>query len=92
MCWVWKERVDPKKSRIPNPAVLAVRTDGLGDKEMLLASDPDVFFTEPHYNNFPAVLVRLEKIGIGELEELLVDAWRNLAPKDLLQEYDARHA
>ena len=43
---------------------------------MLLGSDPVKFFTEPHYNGFPAVLVRLPEVGEDELRELITDAWR----------------
>lgn len=79
--WVWMERVEPKKPRLPRSDVLAVRVANAAEKEMLLAADPEKFFTEPHYNGFPAVLVRLPAIGLDELEELLVDAWRSLAPR-----------
>jgi hypothetical protein len=57
---------------------------------MLLASDSDKFFTEPHYNGFPAVLVRLQAIGTSELRELIIEAWRTQAPRALVSEYDAR--
>jgi hypothetical protein len=74
--WVWKERVHPKKARVPNPEVVAIRVAGLGEKELLLASDDgSKFFTEPHYNGFPAILVRLDAIDVDELEELITDAW-----------------
>lgn len=81
--WAWNERIDPKKPRVPNPGVLAVRVAGRLDKEALLASDERKFFTEPHYNGFPAVLVRLAEIEPAELEELITDAWRCQAPRDL---------
>lgn len=80
-CWVWLERVHPKKARVPQPRVLGVRTMGLDHKAMLIAANPDVYFTEPHYDGYPAVLVRLEAIGLAELEAILVDAWRCVAPK-----------
>src|SRR5579859_654648 len=57
--WVWMERVDPKKGRVPNPSVIAIRTADLEEKESLLAMYPGFLFTEPHYNGYPAVLVRL---------------------------------
>jgi len=82
-CWVWLERIEPKKPRAANPHVLAVRVASLGTKEMLLMADADKFFTEPHYDGFPAVLVRLEKIGRAELRELLQQAWLAQAPKAL---------
>jgi hypothetical protein len=60
--------------------VLAVRVASLAEKEEPLAADPEKFFTEPHYNGFPAVLVRLPAIDAGELAELITDAWRCRAP------------
>jgi hypothetical protein len=68
--------------------VLAVRVANEGEKQMLLAADPDKFFTEPHYNGFPAVLVRLAAIDKAELTELLTDAWRCQAPRALVKEFD----
>jgi hypothetical protein len=53
--WVWQERIAPKKPRVPNPAVLAVRVADLDEKEILLGLDERKFFTEPHYDGFPAV-------------------------------------
>jgi hypothetical protein len=88
--WVWKERVDPKRARVPNPDVLAVRVVDEAEKQELVAADPAKFFTEPHYNGFPAVLVRLAAVDADELRELLTDAWRCLAPKALVRELDQR--
>ena len=85
--WAWNERIEPKKPRVPNPEVLAVRVASLAEKEELLAADPDKFFTEPHYNGFPAVLVRLPAIDAGELAELITDAWRCQAPRALVAEF-----
>ena len=89
--WVWQERVHPKKARVPNPDVLAVRVADASEKELLLAADPDIYFTEPHYNGFPAVLVRLPAIEVDELRELLTDAWRCMAPRALVRELDEPH-
>ena len=83
-CWVWMERVQPKKPRVANPDVLAVRVANLDAKEILLLAGPDKFFNEPHYEGFPAVLVRLKAIGRAELRALLADAWATQAPKALL--------
>src|SRR5262245_3283772 len=88
--WAWNERVEPKKPRVPRPDVVAIRVVDQGDKEALLASDSETFFTEPHYHDFPAVLVRLPVIGVEELEELIVDGWRTQAPKALVSEFEAR--
>jgi hypothetical protein len=76
-------RVVPKKARVPQPNVIAVRVASLDDKDVLLALDPAKFFTEPHYNGFPAVLVRLPAVSARELRPLIVEAWRCQAPKDL---------
>ena len=81
--WAWNERIEPKKPRVPNPEVLAVRVASLAEKEELLAADPGKFFTEPHYNGFPAVLVRLPAIDADELAELITDAWRCQAHRAL---------
>jgi hypothetical protein len=58
---------------------------------MLLAADAAKFFTEPHYNGFPVVLVRLPAIGAGELAELITDAWRCQAPKALVDSFEQSH-
>ena len=86
--WVWAERVHPKKARVPNAEVLAVRVADLDVKDVLLGTDAEVFFTEPHYNGFPAVLVRLPKVGLGELRLLITEAWRCQAPRELVGELD----
>jgi len=83
--WSWKERVHPKKARVPNEGVLAVRVRDQADKAMLLAADEEKFFTEPHYNGFPAVLVRLRAVTKAELRVLLAEAWRCLASPALLE-------
>ena len=87
LAWSWRERVDPKQPKVPNRDVLAVRVPGVEAKEELLASDPSVYFTEPHYNGYPAVLVRLAAIDADELAELLTDAWRLRAPERLQKEH-----
>lgn len=81
--WVWQERVDPKKPRVSNPGVLAVRVANNAQKDLILSSDRKKFFTEPHYNGFPAVLVRLKEVTVAELRVLIEDAWRCQAPKEL---------
>jgi hypothetical protein len=90
IAWVWLERLHPKKARVPQPAVLAIRVTNEGEKQELLAADPDTFFTEPHYNGFPAILVRLAEVDVDELTELLTEAWRIQAPKSLVAEFDGR--
>lgn len=81
--WVWMERVQPKKPRVPQPRVVAVRVANLMDKDFLIATEPEKFFTEPHYNGYPAVLLRLEAVTARELRTILTEAWRCLAPPGL---------
>jgi hypothetical protein len=81
--WTWKERVDPKKARVPNHGVMAVRVSNLAQKELILSNEPDKYFTEPHYNGFPAVLVRLKAVKVADLRPLLAEAWRCVAPTEL---------
>jgi hypothetical protein len=71
----------------PDGPILGVRTEHLGAKEALLASDPDVFFTTPHFDGYPAVLVQLERISVEELTEVIVEAWLARAPKRLADAY-----
>jgi hypothetical protein len=68
---------------VPQPDVIAVRVSSLAEKDRILASGPTKFFTEPHYNGFPAVLVNLPSITVRELKPLIIEAWRCQAPKDL---------
>lgn len=88
--WVWQERIHLKKPRVPNPDVIALSVADETEKQMLIAADPEKFFTEPHYNGFPAVLVRLSVIEVEELAELIADAWRCKAPESLVSVFDAQ--
>ena len=78
--WVWMERVAQKKPRVPNHGVIAVRVANEGQKSALLSADRKKFFTEPHYDGFPAVLVRLDAVSVTDLKVLIAEAWRCQAP------------
>lgn len=71
----------------PGGPVLAARVPDLGVKDALLADDPTVYFTTPHFDGYPAILVRLDTIPVSELEELLVEAWLTRAPKRVAREW-----
>ena len=73
----------------PDGISITVYVGGLDEKEPLLASDPRKFFTEPHYEGYPMVLVRYAEVELDELAELLTDSWRLRAPKRLVQAFDA---
>ena len=94
--FVWERPLRPADLRAlgdaaPDGPILGVRVEHLIAKEALLADDPDVYFTTPHFDGYPAVLVRLERIGLDELEELIVEAWLCQAPKRLAREYVETH-
>ena len=74
----------------PDGPILGARVEHLVAKEALLADDPDVFFTTPHFDGYPAVLVRLHEIDLDDLHEVIVEAWLNRAPKRLAREYADR--
>jgi hypothetical protein len=74
----------------PEGPILGARVEHLVAKEALLADDPGVFFTTPHFDGYPAVLVRLDEIGLDDLHEVIVEAWLNRAPKRLAREYADR--
>jgi hypothetical protein len=71
----------------PDGPILGARVPDLGAKEALLADAPNVYFTTPHFDGYPAILVRLPEISVDELEELLVEAWLVQAPKRLAKAY-----
>jgi hypothetical protein len=72
-----------------DPDALVLRVTDLGEREALLQGQPEAFFSTPHYDGHPYVLVRLEAVDPQELAELLEEAWRLRAPKRLVAQYDA---
>jgi hypothetical protein len=71
----------------PDGAILGARVEHLGAKEALLADDSGVFFTTPHFDGYPAILLRLDDISVEDLEEAIVEAWLARAPKRLAAAY-----
>jgi hypothetical protein len=67
----------------PDGPILGARVEHLGAKEALLGDDSGVFFTTPHFDGYPAILVRLDRIAPAELHEVIVEAWLARAPKRL---------
>ncbi len=76
----------------PDGPILGARVEHLIAKEAMIADDPSVFFTTPHFDGYPAVLVQLDRIGIEELREVVVEAWLARAPKRLVDAYLAAGA
>jgi hypothetical protein len=71
----------------PEGPILGARVEHEGAKEALIADDPGVFLTTPHFDGYPAILVQLDKIGLEDLHEVIVEAWLCRAPKRLAQQY-----
>jgi len=71
----------------PQGDILGVRVADEGVKFALIADEPELYFTTPHFDGYPAVLVKLAAIDEGGLRELIVDAWLTQAPKRLVQEF-----
>lgn len=71
----------------PDGDILGARVPDEGVKFALIADDPCVYFTTPHFDGHPAVLVRLAEIGVPELGELLTEAWLAQAPKALAKAF-----
>jgi hypothetical protein len=71
----------------PDGPILGARVEHLGAKEALLADESGVFFTTPHFDGYPAILVLLDAISVEDLEEVIVEAWLARAPKRLVAAY-----
>jgi hypothetical protein len=90
--FVWERPLRPKEIEVlgasaPDGPILGARVEHAGAKEALLADDPRVFFTTPHFDGFPAILVRLELIAGEDLEEVVTEAWLVRAPRRLAEAY-----
>lgn len=86
-----KER-DELGDRVPEGDILGVRVDDLGEKEAMIAQDPQLFFTVHHFDGYPAVLVRLQQIDEPRLREVIEDAWCARASAKLLAEFRDGHS
>ena len=78
------------KAAPPDGPILAVRVDDLGEKEAVLAAQPEGFFTIPHFDGYAAVLVHLGSVSKEALGEAIVDAWLACAPPKMAEEYLGR--
>lgn len=71
----------------PDGPILAVRVSDLNDKDAVLAANPTAFFTIPHFNGYPAVLIQLTTVAEEALHEAVVDGWLACATQELIDEY-----
>ena len=75
----------------PSGPILGARVESLAAKAALTGDDPEVFFTTPHFDGSPTVLIQLERIALDELEEVIIEAWICRAPKRVAQAYIDEH-
>ncbi|MFE4724737.1 MmcQ/YjbR family DNA-binding protein [Microbacterium sp. NPDC056736] len=85
------EQLDALGRSWPAGDIVGVRTDGLQVKEALLETYPDAFFTIPHFDGFPAVLVRLDAVAADHLREVITDAWLLKVTKRVGREWLESH-
>jgi hypothetical protein len=90
--FVWErplrqKELDELGAAAPEGPILGARVEDLVAKEALLADEPELYFTTAHFDGYPSVLVRLERIGAEDLRELIVEAWLTRAPKRLAERY-----
>lgn len=71
----------------PDGPILAVRVEDLGEKEAVLAAQPGAFFTIPHFDGYPAVLIQMREVSRTALRDALVDGWLACAPPKLVDDY-----
>ncbi len=75
----------------PDGPIFAVQTEGLHEKEAILAAGIPGFFTMTHFDGYPAFLIQLKVVGKAALREAIVDAWLACAPPKLAEAYLAAH-
>ena len=71
----------------PDGPILGARVEHLVAKEALVADSSGVYFTTPHFDGYPAILVQLDLIAVADLEEVTVEAWLARAPAKLAKAY-----
>ncbi len=71
----WRERIDPKKAKVSSQDVVVVSVRDEMDKQTLLSSGNPSIFTEPHYDGWPSILIRLADIDPALLEKLITDSY-----------------
>ena len=74
----------------PEGPILAVRVASLDEKDAVLAVDRPGFFTIPHFDGYPGLLIQLAVVATRDLRDALRDAWLATAPKKLARDYLAR--
>lgn len=82
-----RKEIEALREDVPDGPILAAQVEHIGAKEALLANDPRVFFTTPHFDGYAAILVRLDRITAEDLNEVVTEAWLARAPTRLVKAY-----
>jgi hypothetical protein len=82
-----RKEVEELGDQAPDGPILGARVEHELAKRVLIGDDPRVFFTTSHFKGYPAVLVRLDRISAGDLEEIVTEAWLVRAPKRVVEAY-----
>ena len=90
--FVWERPLRTKEVQefgddAPDGPILAARVEHVGAKEALLADDPGLYFATSHFSGYPAILVRLDRVGLDELHEIVTEAWLAREPQRLVKAY-----
>jgi hypothetical protein len=85
--WSYPERL-PGQRRVIRTDIAVLFVGDEAEKQALLLGEPEVFFTAPGYDGWPLVMLRLGQVDVERLTELVTDAWRMRAPRDLAGELD----
>ncbi len=83
--WSYPER-RAGRPRVIRTDIAVLYVGDEAEKQALLLGEPEVFFTEPGYDGWPLVMLRLEQVDVQRLDELVTDAWRMRAPAALLED------
>ena len=81
--WSYPER-RPGKPRLIRTDIAVLFVGDEAEKQALLLGEPEAFFTTPSYEGWPLVMLRLAKVDVERLSELVMDAWRMRAPDPLV--------
>ena len=83
--WSYPER-RPGRPRVIRTDIAVLFVGDEAEKQALLLGEPEVFFTTPGYDGWPLVMLRLGEVDVARLAELVTDAWRMRAPRDMVRE------
>jgi hypothetical protein len=85
--WSYPER-KPGRPRVIRADIAVLYAGDEAEKQALLLGEPRLFFTAPGYESSPLVMLRLAEVSSSRLTELVTDAWRMRAPRELTAGFD----